>query len=262
MNDSCRSSGTRACSVISRRISRRFTSTPSARRSSWNSSGSSGWTCARSSAGSTRPAWTRSRRRRRNLRPARPPQDRHRQMHRRRLAPRHARRPRRRAEHQLHHAHRAHRIRARAHRAHVRAARHAGLRPRAGEPDQGCDSAVSNVRWPGVFAKNRRRRKSLAIQSKGSYTAFIHWPFQRENTPLGRAKEWDPMCTARSTIRPMKTFCAAASCGWPAPGISAHPGHRAALISTTSRRCRAVGSRWARRSGNWPCSSAPTTWAA
>jgi len=26
----------------------------------------------------------------------------------------------------------------------------------------------------------------------GSYTAFIHWPFQRENTPLGRAEEWDP----------------------------------------------------------------------
>jgi cyclic dehypoxanthinyl futalosine synthase len=26
----------------------------------------------------------------------------------------------------------------------------------------------------------------------GSYTAFIHWPFQRENTPLGRAQEWDP----------------------------------------------------------------------
>jgi len=26
----------------------------------------------------------------------------------------------------------------------------------------------------------------------GNYTAFIHWPFQRENTPLGRAKEWDP----------------------------------------------------------------------
>jgi cyclic dehypoxanthinyl futalosine synthase len=26
----------------------------------------------------------------------------------------------------------------------------------------------------------------------GSYTAFIHWPFQRENTPLGHAKEWDP----------------------------------------------------------------------
>jgi cyclic dehypoxanthinyl futalosine synthase len=22
--------------------------------------------------------------------------------------------------------------------------------------------------------------------------SFIHWPFQRENTPLGRAQEWDP----------------------------------------------------------------------
>src|SRR5207244_9344075 len=28
--------------------------------------------------------------------------------------------------------------------------------------------------------------------SCGSYTAFIHWPFQRESTPLGRAQEWDP----------------------------------------------------------------------
>ncbi len=26
----------------------------------------------------------------------------------------------------------------------------------------------------------------------GHYTAFIHWPFQRENVPLGRAKEFDP----------------------------------------------------------------------
>ncbi len=26
----------------------------------------------------------------------------------------------------------------------------------------------------------------------GQYTAFIHWPFQRENVPLGRAKEYDP----------------------------------------------------------------------
>ena len=34
--------------------------------------------------------------------------------------------------------------------------------------------------------------------SAGSYTAFIHWPFQRENTPLGRAKEWD-----RSDLRPV-----------------------------------------------------------
>jgi cyclic dehypoxanthinyl futalosine synthase len=26
----------------------------------------------------------------------------------------------------------------------------------------------------------------------GSYTAFIHWPFQRENTSLDHATEWDP----------------------------------------------------------------------
>jgi cyclic dehypoxanthinyl futalosine synthase len=24
----------------------------------------------------------------------------------------------------------------------------------------------------------------------GTYTAFIHWPFQRENTPLGRLRDW------------------------------------------------------------------------
>ncbi len=46
------------------------------------------------------------------------------------------------------------------------------------------------TRWSGVF------EKSLLDQSElpggGSYTAFIHWPFQRENTPLGRAQEWDP----------------------------------------------------------------------
>ncbi|HEX3355548.1 MAG TPA: radical SAM protein [Tepidisphaeraceae bacterium] len=46
---------------------------------------------------------------------------------------------------------------------------------------------------PGVFAKSEFIPQS-AIQnpkSFGSYTAFIHWPFQRENTPLGRADEWD-----------------------------------------------------------------------
>ncbi|HTW95004.1 MAG TPA: hypothetical protein VMD30_09440, partial [Tepidisphaeraceae bacterium] len=48
-------------------------------------------------------------------------------------------------------------------------------------------------RWPGVFAKSQpgTRNSELPTHS-GSYTAFIHWPFQRENTPLGRAKEWDP----------------------------------------------------------------------
>src|SRR5262245_40547323 len=43
-------------------------------------------------------------------------------------------------------------------------------------------------RWPGVFAKSGIENSS----SRGSYTAFIHWPFQRENTSLGRATEWDP----------------------------------------------------------------------
>lgn len=50
-------------------------------------------------------------------------------------------------------------------------------------------SAVQN-RWAGVFSKSNEIRP-LEIDP-GHYTAFIHWPFQRENTPLGRAKEWDP----------------------------------------------------------------------
>ena len=49
------------------------------------------------------------------------------------------------------------------------------------------------ARWPGVFEKSPFNPQSaIQPQSFGSYTAFIHWPFQRENTPLGRAKEWDP----------------------------------------------------------------------
>jgi cyclic dehypoxanthinyl futalosine synthase len=49
------------------------------------------------------------------------------------------------------------------------------------------------ARWPGVFEKSAFNPQSAIRnrQSFGSYTAFIHWPFQRENTPLGRAKEWD-----------------------------------------------------------------------
>ena len=57
--------------------------------------------------------------------------------------------------------------------------------------------------WPGVFAKSNygigKFRSSDDLEGflkqsatgAGSYTAFIHWPFQRENTPLGHAKEWD-----------------------------------------------------------------------
>ena len=48
-------------------------------------------------------------------------------------------------------------------------------------------------RNPGVFAKSPCVPSGLSASvPSGSYTAFIHWPFQRENTPLGRAKEWDP----------------------------------------------------------------------
>lgn len=53
-----------------------------------------------------------------------------------------------------------------------------------------CAIDHARKRWPGVFAKSDFPH--LGIWPAGSYTAFIHWPFQRENTPLGRAKEWDP----------------------------------------------------------------------
>ncbi len=38
-----------------------------------------------------------------------------------------------------------------------------------------------------------REAQDLAIKNKwaGRYHSFIAWPFQRENTPLGRIKEWD-----------------------------------------------------------------------
>lgn len=45
-------------------------------------------------------------------------------------------------------------------------------------------------RHPAVFAKSPKPQN--LNPKPGSYTAFIHWPFQRENTPLGRAKEYDP----------------------------------------------------------------------
>jgi cyclic dehypoxanthinyl futalosine synthase len=46
-------------------------------------------------------------------------------------------------------------------------------------------------RHPGVFTQSQIQNSKSKIPP-GSYTAFIHWPFQRENTPLGHAKEWDP----------------------------------------------------------------------
>ena len=46
-------------------------------------------------------------------------------------------------------------------------------------------------RWPGVFAQSKPTYQDPERRT-GSYTAFIHWPFQRENPPRGRAQEWDP----------------------------------------------------------------------
>jgi cyclic dehypoxanthinyl futalosine synthase len=46
----------------------------------------------------------------------------------------------------------------------------------------------------GVFARSTVDFNSFGNRPSavGNYTAFIHWPFQRENTSLGRAIEWDP----------------------------------------------------------------------
>ncbi|MDB5289495.1 MAG: menaquinone biosynthesis protein family, partial [Phycisphaerales bacterium] len=67
-----------------------------------------------------------------------------------------------------------------------------GLRTEDSGLGAGAAAVVERVksRWPGVFAKSSLSPQS-SVLSPGSYTAFIHWPFQRENTPLGRAKEWD-----------------------------------------------------------------------
>jgi len=39
-----------------------------------------------------------------------------------------------------------------------------------------------------------RRRQDLAVREgwPGGYVSFISWPFQRENTPLGRVPDWAP----------------------------------------------------------------------
>src|SRR5689334_16055897 len=62
-----------------------------------------------------------------------------------------------------------------------------------GENTSEAERTIARVRerWPGVFAKSEMPRREAGAAA-GSYTAFIHWPFQRENTPLGRAQEWEP----------------------------------------------------------------------
>jgi cyclic dehypoxanthinyl futalosine synthase len=62
-----------------------------------------------------------------------------------------------------------------------------------GARGEGQGAREDNIKqlWPGVFAKSPPANDNQQLAT-GSYTAFIHWPFQRENTPLGRAQEWDP----------------------------------------------------------------------
>ena len=58
------------------------------------------------------------------------------------------------------------------------------------------------ARFPGVFTKSAPDGLDPSclgnfvppcLPSAGQYEAFIHWPFQRENVPLGRAREYDPL---------------------------------------------------------------------
>ena len=60
---------------------------------------------------------------------------------------------------------------------------------REGGSDEGAKAGRDEGR-----AKARDRRKARSERSVtpgfGHYKAFISWPFQRENTPLGRVKDW------------------------------------------------------------------------
>ena len=67
-----------------------------------------------------------------------------------------------------------------------------------------------------------RDAQDQAIQNNwpGKYTAFISWPFQRENTPMGRMPDWDrdsgePLLAKISTIPNMPRCCA-----WPGRPIT------------------------------------------
>jgi cyclic dehypoxanthinyl futalosine synthase len=70
----------------------------------------------------------------------------------------------------------------------------AGSRQRAAGSEESDKAIIDRVRrrLTGVFEKSPLPAARCPLPAGGSYTAFIHWPFQRENTPLGRAQEWDP----------------------------------------------------------------------
>lgn len=56
-------------------------------------------------------------------------------------------------------------------------------------PDSSIDAPAPQIhsKYPGGWRRAERRGISAG---GGHYKAFISWPFQRENTPLGRVKDW------------------------------------------------------------------------
>ncbi len=63
-----------------------------------------------------------------------------------------------------------------------------GIASEAWEPEEEQHRSVARPFWPqGTIADARRKKRPTA---GGHYKAFISWPFQRENTPLGRVKDW------------------------------------------------------------------------
>ena len=74
------------------------------------------------------------------------------------------------------------------------APRSARIRVTKLEPMNEAMSRRASNRAGPASSQNRHQStpQPASTRNPGSYTAFIHWPFQRENTPLGRAKEWDP----------------------------------------------------------------------
>ncbi len=112
----------------------------------------------------------------------------------------------------------------------------------------------ARARWPGVFKTSKygiglgRSASSLEdllarseSRSFGRYAAFIHWPFQRENTPLGRAKNGTPMYMGRLTTARTTTSSVAGWCGWRGRMSTCVCWPSPDSTSTTSRACRAVG---------------------
>lgn len=68
-----------------------------------------------------------------------------------------------------------------------------------GSTDLG-STALGSTALRAVEGKSADSSESTAAKSRGigHYTAFISWPFQRENTPLGRVPDWTPPTPQRA----------------------------------------------------------------